>query len=62
MKKFNGANRLMKLIMRTSLIYTILSILFLNLVHASSVNGQVGLDKKIAVSLQLLIKKKILLS
>jgi len=52
MKKFNGANRLMKLIMRTSLIYTILSILFLNLVHASSVNGQDGLDKKIAVNLK----------
>jgi len=52
MKKFNGAVRLMKLIMRISFIYTVFSILFLNLVHASAVKGQVGLDKRIDLNLK----------
>jgi len=50
MKKFSGADRLMKLIMRTSLIYVILSIFFLQLIQAASVSGQVGLDRKISLA------------
>ncbi|TDQ08204.1 TonB-dependent receptor [Pedobacter metabolipauper] len=52
MKKINEAGSLMKIIMRTSLIVSIASLLFLNLVHASSVKGQSGLDQKIDIRLQ----------
>lgn len=52
MKNFNGAYRLMKIIMRTSLIYSILSVLFLNLVQASVVRGQSGLDKSININVK----------
>jgi len=52
MKNFNGADSLMKIIMRTSLIFSILSVLFLNLVQASVVRGQSGLDKSININMK----------
>ncbi|WP_443946960.1 TonB-dependent receptor [Pedobacter sp. AW1-32] len=52
MKNFNGAGRLMKILMRISLIYTLSSMLFMNLIHASVVYGQAGLDTKITLNLQ----------
>ena len=51
MKLINGAEGLMKIIMRTSLIFSILSALFLNLVHAS-VSGQSALDKPINIQVR----------
>jgi TonB-dependent receptor len=52
MKNFNGAYSLMKIIMRTSLVFSIISVLCLNLVHASVVKGQSGLDKSININMQ----------
>ncbi|TDO24533.1 TonB-dependent receptor [Pedobacter duraquae] len=52
MKKFNGADSLVKIIMRTSLIYCTLSVLFLNLVQASAVKGQEGLNTRIDLHLK----------
>lgn len=52
MKNFNGAYSLMKIIMRTSLVFSIISVLFLNLVQASAVKGQSGLDKSININMQ----------
>jgi len=48
----NRPKGLIKLIMRTSLILAILSILFLNLVQASTVKGQSALDKSVNINLQ----------
>ncbi|MCX2473447.1 TonB-dependent receptor [Pedobacter sp. MC2016-05] len=52
MKNFNGASRSVKIIMRISLIYAFTSILFINLLQASSANGQTGLDRKINLELK----------
>lgn len=52
MKNFNGANCLMKIIMRISLIYAITSILFINLLQATEAIGQTGLDTKITLNLK----------
>lgn len=60
MKNFNGAVRSMKIIMRISLIYTITSILFINLLHASVAVGQTGLDTKISLNLKNVPFKEVL--
>lgn len=52
MKKFYGATRLKKIIMRTSFIFSIITIASLNFVQASAVKGQTGLDKRIDIRLQ----------
>lgn len=52
MKFINGADGLVKIIMRTSLILSLLSVVCLNLVQASAVKGQSGLDKSINIALQ----------
>lgn len=52
MKKMNRPQGLIKLIMRTSLICSIFSILFLNFVQASSAKGQSALDKSVNINLK----------
>ncbi len=52
MKFFSGSCDLVKIIMRTSLIFSLLSVLFLNLVQAAVVKGQSALDKNIYINLQ----------
>ncbi|RZK38592.1 MAG: TonB-dependent receptor [Pedobacter sp.] len=52
MKTKNSAKGLFNLIMRTSLIFSILSILFLNIVQATEVKGQSALDKQININLK----------
>ncbi|EDM33927.1 putative TonB-dependent outer membrane receptor protein [Pedobacter sp. BAL39] len=52
MKNFNGADGLMKIIMRISLVFSIISVLFLNLVQASAVRGQSALDKQISINVK----------
>ncbi|NRF40075.1 TonB-dependent receptor [Pedobacter foliorum] len=52
MKKINEANRLMKIIMRTSLIISVISLISIQLVVASAVRGQSGLDKRISINMR----------
>jgi len=51
MKKLNETKGLVQMIMRTSLIFSIITALFLNMVHAS-VKGQNGLDKSISIQVK----------
>ncbi|GAA4904595.1 TonB-dependent receptor [Mucilaginibacter defluvii] len=52
MKNFSGAARPMKLIMRISFVYIVISALFINLLYASPANGQTGLDMPISLKMQ----------
>lgn len=52
MKFINGADSLVKIIMRTSLILSVISVVCLNLVQASAVKGQSGLDKSININMK----------
>lgn len=52
MKNFSGAARPMKLIMRISFVYIVFSALFINLLYASTANGQTGLDMPISLRMQ----------
>jgi TonB-dependent receptor len=52
MKKINEAKRLMKIIMRTCLIISIISVISLQLVGASMVRGQSGLDQRISINMR----------